>query len=75
MYLQLKTDVLDTSLVVSMAMLLLIADYAVCRCVHCQKMAHAWIQLAERFSDVEDTVIAEVDCSQQSRLCQEQEVS
>jgi len=56
-------------------MLLLIADYAVCRCVHCQKMAHAWIQLAERFSDVEDTVIAEVDCSQQSRLCQEQEVS
>jgi len=47
----------------------------VCRCVHCQKLAPTWEQLAESFRDVKAVTIAEVDCSQYSSLCHAQRVS
>jgi len=47
----------------------------VCRCVHCQKLAPTWQQLAESFADVKAVTIAEVDCSQHASLCQQQQVS
>ena len=47
----------------------------VCRCIHCQKLAPVWQQLAGRFQNDGDVTIAEVDCSKQSSLCSKQGVS
>ena len=54
---------------------ILFAVNAVCRCIHCQKLAPMWQQLAESFSNTEAVTIAEVDCSLHSHLCHEQGVS
>ena len=53
----------------------IIAVNVVRRCIHCQKLAPIWQQLAERFQNNEDVTVAAVDCSQQSSLCSKQGVS
>jgi len=39
-------------------------------CGHCKKMAPAWVDLAKDYGSDDSVVIAEVDCTQESGVCQ-----
>jgi protein disulfide-isomerase A6 len=40
------------------------------RCGHCKALAPAWKQLGEAFTDNEDVIIGDVDCTKEESLCQ-----
>ncbi|GIY71184.1 thioredoxin domain-containing protein 5 homolog [Caerostris extrusa] len=43
-------------------------------CGHCQKMAHAWEELAENFQYDKSVTISKIDCTENKKTCDEFEV-
>ncbi|ESO94095.1 hypothetical protein LOTGIDRAFT_145171 [Lottia gigantea] len=43
-------------------------------CGHCRKLAPTWIDLSKKFSETEEVVIADLDCTQYEEICKDNKV-
>jgi len=44
-------------------------------CGHCKRLSPIWDQLSEKFADKEQVVISKVDCTVETQLCSDQQVT